>query len=75
MLSTVIVIAVALIMMCAVIVPALAQAKVASKAIESMARQPEVAGQLRSTLILVLGMIEALAIYGLLIGFMLLGKI
>ena len=47
---------------------------VASKTVEAMARQPEMAGQLRSTMILALGIIEALTIYGLLITFMLLGK-
>ena len=41
---------------------------------EAIARQPEMAGQLRSTLILALGLMESLAIYGLLIAFMLIGK-
>ena len=48
---------------------------VASKTMESIARQPEAAGQLRSSMILALGLIEALTIYGLLIAFMLVGKI
>ena len=54
--------------------PALAQGKTASKAMEAIARQPEAAGQIRSAMILALGLMEALTIYGLLIGFMLLGR-
>ena len=45
------------------------------KASEAIARQPEAAGQIRSSMILALGLIEALTIYGLLIAFMLVGKI
>ena len=44
-------------------------------AMESIARQPEAAGNIRSTLIVSLALMEALAIYGLLIAFMLLSKI
>jgi len=55
--------------------PAIAQGMVASKAMESIARQPEASGQIRSTMILALGLIEALTIYGLLIAFMLVAKI
>ena len=47
----------------------------ASKAIESMARQPEMQSKLQSTMILAMGFMEALAIYGLVIAFMLIGKI
>lgn len=54
---------------------AIGQGLVGSKAVESMARQPELAGQIRTTMILALGLIESLAIYSLLIAFMLLGKI
>ena len=54
---------------------AIAQGIVASKTVESMARQPELAGQIRTTMILALGLIESLAIYSLLIAFMMLGKI
>lgn len=55
--------------------PALAQAKTAGKAFETIARQPETANDIRTMLILALGFIEALTIYGLLISFMLLGRI
>ena len=54
---------------------AIGQGMVGSKTVESMARQPELAGQIRTTMILALGLIESLAIYSLLIAFMLLGKI
>lgn len=53
---------------------AVGQGMAASKAIESMARQPELQGKLQSTMILAMGFMEALAIYGLVIAFMLLGK-
>lgn len=74
MASGTIAIAIAILMAGCVIGPAIAQGMVASKTVEAMARQPEIAGQLRSTMILSLGIIEALTIYGLLITFMLLGK-
>ncbi len=54
---------------------ALGQGKAAAAAMEAMARQPEQAGNLRTNMILALGLMEALAIYGLLIAFMLLAKI
>ena len=75
MASGTIAIAVAILMAFCVSGPAIAQGMVASKTMESIARQPEAAGQLRSSMILALGLIEALTIYGLLIAFMLVGKI
>ena len=42
---------------------------------DAIARQPEASGDIRSTLILSLGLMEALTIYGLLIAFMLISKI
>ena len=51
------------------------QGLAASRALEGMARQPEMKGQLQSTMILAMGFIEALAIYGLVISFMLIFKI
>lgn len=50
------------------------QGLAASKALESMARQPEMQGKLQSTMILAMGFMEALAIYGLVIAFMVLAK-
>ena len=42
---------------------------------EGIARQPEAAKDIRSALLLSLALMEALTIYGLLIAFMLVGKI
>ena len=55
--------------------PALGQGKAAKAALESIARQPDAAKDIRSTLLLSLALMEPLTIYGLLIAFMLVGKI
>ena len=55
--------------------PALGQGKAAKAALEGIARQPEAAKEIRSTLLLSLALMEALTIYGLLIAFMIIGKI
>lgn len=55
--------------------PAISQGKTAAAAMESIARQPDAAKDIRSTLIIALALIEALTIYGLLIAFMLVSKI
>lgn len=55
--------------------PGIGQGIAASKAMEAIARQPEAGKDIRSTLILSLGLMEALTIYGLLIAFMLIAKI
>lgn len=55
--------------------PALAQGLTAKAAMESIARQPDAAKEIRSTLIISLALMEALTIYGLLIAFMLISKI
>ena len=57
------------------IAPAIAQGNTAKAAMESIARQPDAAKDIRSTLIVSLALMEALAIYGLLIAFMLIAKI
>ena len=75
MASGTIALAIAIMMGLCVCGPAIAQGMVAAKTMESIARQPEAAGQIRSSMILALGLIEALTIYGLLIAFMLVGKI
>jgi F-type H+-transporting ATPase subunit c len=48
------------------------QARVASQAIESMARQPEAADSIRSTMFIGLALCETSGIYGLLIAMILL---
>lgn len=55
--------------------PAIGQGMVASKAMEAAARQPEIAGTLRTNMILAMALMEALTIYGLLIAFMLAAKV
>ena len=73
--SAVIAIAAAISIAASTIAPALGQGKTATAALESIARQPEAAGQIRSTLIVAMALMEALTIYGLLIAFMLVAKI
>ena len=75
MTSGLIALAAALCMAISTVGPAIGQGKTAAKAMEAIARQPEAAGDIRSTLILSLGLMEALTIYGLLIAFMLISKI
>ena len=55
--------------------PGIGQGLAASKAMEAIARQPEAAGTIRSSMIIAMALMEALTIYGLLIAFMLIGKI
>lgn len=55
--------------------PGLGQGIAASKAMEAMARQPEMHSKIQTSMILALALMEAMAIYGLLIAFMLVGKI
>jgi len=52
-----------------------AQGRAAVSAMEAIARQPEAAGDIRSSLILALALIESLVIYALLIFFLLMGKL
>ena len=75
MTSGLIAIAAALAIAVSTICPAIAQGLTASKAMDAIARQPEAAGDIRSTLILSMGLMEALTIYGLLIAFMLVAKV
>ncbi len=73
--SAIIAIAAALAIAVSTIAPALAQGKTAAAAMESIARQPDAAKDIRSTLIISLALMEALTIYGLLIAFMLISAI
>jgi F-type H+-transporting ATPase subunit c len=47
--------------------PALAEGWAAGKALESMARQPELAGDIRTTLLISMALLESTAIYVLLV--------
>ena len=54
---------------------AIGQARVGSAAMESIARQPEAAGDIGRNMIIALALIESLVIYALLTFFILQGKI
>ena len=71
----IIAIAAALTITIGTIAPAIGQGIAAKSAMESIARQPEKAGDVRSTLVIAMALLEALAIYGLLVAFMLISKI
>ncbi len=73
--SAVIALAAALSIAVSTIFPALGQGLAAKAAMESIARQPDAAKEIRSTLIIALSLMEALTIYGLLIGFILASKV
>ena len=73
--SGMIAIAAALTIALSTIAPAISQGITAKSAMESIARQPDAAKDIRSTLIIALALMEALTIYGLLIAFMLVSKI
>ena len=73
--SAIIAIAAALAIAVSTIFPALSQGKTASAAMESIARQPDAAKDIRSALIISMALMEALTIYGLLIAFILTSKI
>jgi len=49
------------------LVPAIVEGRAVLKALEGMTRQPEVAGQLRTTLLIAMALLESTAIYVLLI--------
>lgn len=54
------------------IMPALAEGKAVVQALESMARQPDAAGDLRTTLLISMALLESTAIYVLLVVLILL---
>lgn len=73
--SGMIAIAAALAIAVSTIFPAISQGVTAKAAMESIARQPDAAKDIRSALIIAMALMEALTIYGLLIAFMLVSKI
>ncbi len=73
--SSLIAIAAAIAIAVSTIGPGIGQGLTAKAAMESIARQPDAAKEIRSTLIISLALMEALTIYGLLIAFMLISKI
>ena len=73
--TAIIAIASALAIAVSTIGPGLGQGKTAAAALEGIARQPEAAGNIRSTMIIAMALMESLTIYGLLIALMLVAKI
>ncbi|MCS6950247.1 MAG: ATP synthase F0 subunit C [Armatimonadota bacterium] len=59
----------------AVLSAAIAQGRAAAAALEGMARQPEAAGPIRTSMIIALAFIESLVIYALLMFFLLQGRL
>ena len=73
--SEIIAIAAAIAIAISTLGPAIAQGLTAKSVMESIARQPDAAKEIRSSLIISLALMEALTIYGLLIAFMLVAKV
>ena len=73
--SSIIAIAAAIAIAISTLGPSIGQGITAKAAMESIARQPDAAKDISSTLISSLALMEALTIYGLLIAFMLISKI
>ena len=71
----IIAIAAALAIAISTIGPGIGQGLAAAHAMDAIARQPEAAGTIRSNMIIAMGLLEALTIYGLLIAFLLIGKL
>ncbi|WP_057768753.1 F0F1 ATP synthase subunit C [Lactobacillus selangorensis] len=57
---------------CAALAASYGNGHVISKTVESMARQPELAGQLRTTMFIGVGLIEAVPILAIAIAFLIL---
>ena len=73
--SGIIAIAAAIVLCVTAVATAIAQGMTASKAMDAIARQPEAAGSIRGALVISLALMEALTIYGMLVAFILAGKI
>lgn len=64
--------AVAIVMGLSALGSALANARVVSKTVESITRQPELQGKLMSTMFVGIGLIEAIPLLGVIAGFLML---
>ena len=71
----IIAIAAALAIAISTIGPGIGQGLAAAHAMDAIARQPEAAGTIRSNMIIAMRLLESLTIYGLLIAFLLIGKL
>jgi F-type H+-transporting ATPase subunit c len=67
--------AVAIIFAVAAWAAASAQGRATEKAMDAIARQPEAANDVRGSLIIALALMEAIAIYGLVLGIIVAGRI
>lgn len=65
-------IAVAIIIGCSALAAGVGNSSVASKVVEGITRQPELRGQLMTTLFISVGLIEAMPIIGVVMAFILL---
>ena len=54
--------------------PAIGIGMIGAKTIESMARQPEMAGRLQTTMFIALALAEAIALFGFVLAFVLMGQ-
>lgn len=61
-----------IVIMIGAIVPTIWEGRIATKAVESIARQPEAAGELRTTMIIGMALVETSIIYQLLVVMILL---
>lgn len=75
MTSGIIALAAALAIALSTIGPGIGQGLTAAKAMDAIARQPEMAGTIRINMIIAMGLLESLTIYGLLIAFMLVAQL
>ena len=73
--KAIIAIAAAFVLSIIAVFTAMNQGKTATTAMDAIARQPEAAGDIRGALVISLALMEALTIYGMLVAFMLVGKI
>ena len=73
--SAIIAVAAAVVLTLTAIATAVAQGITATHAMDAIARQPEAAGGIRGALVIAMALMEALTIYGMLVAFMLVGKI
>ena len=71
----IIAIAAALAIAISTIRPGIGQGLSAAHAMDALPPQPEAAGTIRSNMIIAMGLLESLTIYGLLIAFLLIGKL
>jgi F-type H+-transporting ATPase subunit c len=65
----------ALILVPAAVAAALAMRKISSTALEGMTRQPQIAQQLFTSMLVSMALVEALVIYCLVVALMLAGKV